>query len=214
MKLNVKFIRGGAYKPRTSPYSFQGLGLEGLKIIDAIRKKYNLLAVSEIVDLRDIESGIQYIDIIQIGLRNMHNYSLLKEVGKINHPVLLKRGMMFTVDELLYAAEYIAFNGNENIILCERGIHTFDNSTRCTLDLSCVCIIKNYMSIPVIVDLSHSLGRKDIISLAAKGVLASGADGIMLEVCPNPSAALSDSNQQLDINQFHTFLNSINYINT
>jgi 3-deoxy-7-phosphoheptulonate synthase/chorismate mutase len=206
LKNNVRFIRGGAYKPRTSPYDFQGLGLDGLKILDDIRKKYNLIAVSEIMDPRDIELGIKYTDMIQIGSRNMHNYSLLKEVGNINHPILLKRGMMSTIDEFLYAAEYIASNGNENIILCERGIRTFEKEVRNSLDICCIAIIKQETTIPIIVDLSHSAGRKDILKPLAKAVLAAGANGIMVEVCPDPSSALSDREQQMDINDFNSFV--------
>jgi len=207
VKNNVRFIRGGAFKPRTSPYDFQGLGLDGLKILDDIRKKYNLLAVSEIMDPRDIEDGVKYTDIIQIGSRNMQNYSLLKEVGRIQHPILIKRGMMSTIEELIFAAEYIVSNGNENIILCERGIRTYENSTRNTLDISCIAIIKKETGLPIIADLSHALGRKDIIIPIAKSVLASGADGIMVEVHNNPTNALSDKEQQLTFEEFRNFCN-------
>lgn len=209
VKNKVRFIRGGAYKPRTSPYDFQGLGLDGLKILDDIRKKYNLLAVSEIMDPRDIELGLKYTDIIQIGSRNMHNYSLLKEVGKINHPVLLKRGMMSTVEEFIFAAEYIVCNGNENLILCERGIRTFGLSTRNTLDISCIAIIKKQTELPLVVDLSHSLGRKDILLPVAKAVMAMQADAIMLEVHNDPKNASSDQKQQLSISEFNSFCKSI-----
>ena len=198
VKNNVRFIRGGAYKPRTSPYDFQGLGLDGLKIIDGIRKKYNLLAVSEIIDIRDIETGIRYLDIIQIGSRNMQNYSLLKEVGKTKHPVLLKRGMMATINEFLLAAEYIMSNGNEKIIMCERGIRTFENSTRNTLDISCVAIIKQETTLPIIADLSHSLGRKDILIPIVHAMIAMDIDGIMLEVHPDPQSSFCDQKQQLN----------------
>lgn len=209
VKNGINFIRAGAYKPRTCPNKFQGLGLDGLKMLDYVRKKYNLLAVSEIVDTRDIELGLQYTDVIQIGSRNMNNFSLLKELGKTRHPILLKRGMMSTVNEFLLAAEYIVKNGNENVIMCERGIRTFETSTRNTLDISCVALIKQNTSLPIIVDLSHSLGRKDIIKPIAKSVLALGADGIMIEVHPDPSVAKSDANQQLDLNEFNEFLGSI-----
>ena len=182
MENEVRFIRGGAYKPRTSPYDFQGLGIEGLKILDCIRKKYRLLTISEIVDPRDVEMALDYIDVIQIGSRNMHNYSLLKEVGKTNHPILLKRGMMATIKEFLNAAEYVVSNGNKNLILCERGIRTFEDSTRNTLDISCIAIVKKETSLPIIADLSHSLGRTDIILPILKAVKAMGADGIMLEL--------------------------------
>lgn len=209
VKNEVRFIRGGAYKPRTSPYDFQGLGLDYLKILDDIRKKYSLLAVSEILDPRDIEIGIRYTDIIQIGSRNMQNYSLLKEIGKTNHPVLLKRGMMATVNEFLLAAEYITLNGNENIIMCEIGIRTFENSTRNTLDISCIAIIKQDTSLPIIVDLSHSLGRKDIIFNVMKAIMAMNVDGIMIEIHNLPENAQSDSEQQLNLTEFDTLLKKI-----
>lgn len=201
VKNNVKFLRGGAYKPRTSPYDFQGLGLDGLKILDDIRKKYNLLAVSEIMDPRDIEMGLKYTDIIQIGSRNMQNYSLLKEVGKTDHPILLKRGMMATCGEFILAAEYIVKEGNHNIILCERGIRTFENKTRNMIDIACIAEILNETSLPIIVDLSHSLGRKDIVKLVAQ-CLAPICNGLMIEVHPDPPSALSDSQQQLNFSEF------------
>ena len=203
---NIHFIRGGAYKPRTSPYSFQGLGLEDLKILDEIRKKYQLFTISEIMNPRDVEVGIEHTDILQIGFRNMQNYSLLKEVGKTRHPVLLKRGMMASVFEFMMAAEYIVMEGNCNLILCERGIRTFDSATRYTLDLSCIAIIKKETNLPIIVDLSHSLGRKDIMAPMIKCVKALEVDGIMLEVHPNPSQAKSDVEQQLSLSEFEELL--------
>lgn len=206
---NLKVIRGGAYKPRTSPYTFQGLGLEGLKILDRVRKKYGLIVVSEILDPRDLEIALDYIDIIQIGSRNMYNYPLLKAVGQTNHPVLLKRGMMATIEEFLNAAEYIVLNGNENIILCERGIRTFENSTRNTLDISCIAVIKKETSLPIIADLSHSLGRTDIIFPILKAVEAVGADGVMLELHPEPAKALSDQSQQLNYNEFTAIIKNL-----
>ena len=162
------------------------------------------------MDPRDIENGIKYTDIIQIGSRNMQNYSLLKEVGKTKHPVLLKRGMMATVKEFLLAAEYIASNGNENIILCERGIRTFEDSTRNTLDISCIAIIKQETSLPIIVDLSHSLGRKDILLPVLKAVLSMGINGIMLEIHPNPASALSDNKHQLSFDEFDKIITNMN----
>lgn len=209
-KNNLKFIRGGAYKPRTSPYDFQGLGLEGLKILDHVRKKYGLIVVSEILDPRDLETAIDYVDIIQIGSRNMHSYSLLKEVGQTKYPVLLKRGMMATIEEFLNAAEYIVSNGNTNVILCERGIRTFENSTRNTLDISCIAIIKKETSLPIIADLSHSLGRTDIVFPILKAVEAVGADGAMLELHPEPEKALSDQSQQLNHNEFTAIIKRFN----
>jgi len=202
VKNKVRFIRGGAYKPRTSPYDFQGLGLDGLKILDDIRKKYNLLAVSEIMDPRDVEMGIQYMDIIQIGSRNMQNYALLKEVGKTQHPIMLKRGMMSTIEEFLLAAEYIVSEGNSNIIMCERGIRTFETHTRNTLDLTCIAVIKQQTSLPIIVDLSHALGRTDLIEPIFRYIVNIDVDGIMLEVHPKPSLSISDSNQTISCDEF------------
>ena len=206
VKNKVEFIRGGAYKPRTSPYDFQGLGLDGLKILDDIRKKYKLLAVSEIMDPRDIEYGVKYTDIIQIGSRNMQNYSLLKEVGRTQHPVILKRGMLSTIEEFLLAAEHIITEGNSNIIMCERGIRTFEKYTRNTLDITCIAAIKQETSLPIITDLSHSLGRTDLILPIAKSVIAVGADGIMIEMCENPTQALSDAHQHLSFEQFNKLI--------
>ena len=205
----VKFLRAGAFKPRTSPYSFQGLGLKGLKILDYVRKKYDLITVSEVLDPRDVELSIKYIDVIQIGSRNMMNYSLLKEIGQTKHPVILKRGMMVTLDEFFLSAEYIALNGNHNIIMCERGIRTFENSTRNTLDISSIAIIKNETSLPIIADLSHSLGRKDIIWSILKAIIAIDADGVMIETHTEPSKALSDSSQQLDLNELKLLLENL-----
>jgi len=198
----IRFIRGGAYKPRTSPYDFQGIGVEGLKILDFIRKEYKLLTVSEILDPRDVEIALEYVDIIQVGSRNMMNYSLLKEIGLTNHPVLLKRGIMSTISEFLLSAEYIVSGGNKNVIMCERGIRTFENRTRNTLDISCIAIIKQETSLPIIADLSHSLGCRDVIKPVLNAVKACGADGVMLEVCPDRTQALSDSKQQLNLNEF------------
>lgn len=199
---NVRFIRGGAYKPRTSPYDFQGLGLEGLKVLDDIRRKYNLLSVSEIMDPRDVELGVMYTDLIQIGSRNMDNYQLLKEVGKIKHPVLLKRGYMATLSEFLLAAEYILKEGNDQVILCERGIRSFDHSTRNMLDIASVAIIMQETTLPLVIDLSHSLGRTDIMPLITRGLLEMGVSGFMFEVHPDPQNAYSDSNQQLNMDMF------------
>lgn len=206
---NIKFIRGGAFKPRTSPYNFQGLGIEGLKILYSISKKYSLISVSEIMDIRDIETGLQYIDIIQVGSRNMTNYPLLKELGQTRNPILLKRGMMSTLNEFFLAAEYIVSNGNENLVLCERGIRTFENSTRNTLDISSVAIIKQETSLPVIIDLSHSLGRKDILLPISKAVLQLDIDGIMVEVHNSPATALSDRQQQLSIEEFQEYCDKL-----
>ncbi|KNY28685.1 bifunctional 3-deoxy-7-phosphoheptulonate synthase/chorismate mutase [Pseudobacteroides cellulosolvens] len=207
----VKLIRAGAYKPRTSPYDFQGLKEEGLKILHEVSNKYKLYSVTEVVDTRDVYLVQKYADVLQIGARNMQNFELLKEVGLTNKPIILKRGMSASINELIYAAEYIALQGNRNIILCERGIRTFETKTRNTLDISSIPIIKRETHLPIIVDLSHSLGRKDIVNQLAKAVLAAGADGIMVEVHPKPELALSDSKQQLNIDEFRGMLSTIGY---
>lgn len=208
-KNGVKFLRGGAFKPRTSPYDFQGLKEDGLKILHEVGKSYGLITVSEIVDTRDLDIVSKYIDVLQIGARNMYNYELLKEVGQSKLPVLLKRGLSSTIQELMFAAEYIGLQGNRRIILCERGIRTFETKTRNTMDISSVAIIKKETCLPVIVDLSHSLGRKDIINPIAKAALAVGADGIMVEVHPYPELALSDSKQQLNSEEFTSLMNVV-----
>lgn len=206
---NIKYIRAGAFKPRTSPDNFQGLGIEGLKILDSLRKKYNVKIVSEIIDKEHIGIMSKTVDILQVGTRNMQNYSLLKALGKVDIPVILKRGMSATIDEFKYAAQYISNGGNKKIILCERGIRSFDNSTRNLLDLSCVAIIKKETNYPIIVDISHSLGRKDIALELTKASLAVGADGIMVEVHNNPEKALSDSGQQMSLSEFDIYYNQI-----
>ncbi|WP_335871298.1 bifunctional 3-deoxy-7-phosphoheptulonate synthase/chorismate mutase [Bacillus sp. 2205SS5-2] len=205
----LKLLRGGAFKPRTSPYDFQGLGLEGLKILKQVADEYDLAVVSEIVNPADIEKAVQYIDVIQIGARNMQNFDLLKAAGAVDKPVLLKRGLSATISEFINAAEYIISQGNENIILCERGIRTFERATRNTLDISAVPILKQETHLPVFVDVTHSTGRRDLLLPAAKAALAIGADGVMAEVHPDPAVALSDSAQQMDISQFDTFYNEI-----
>ena len=201
----LKFIRGGAYKPRTSPYDFQGLGLEGLKILKQISEEYGLAVVTEIVTPAHIEEALDYVDVIQIGARNMHNFELLKAVGETNKPVLLKRGLAATIDEFIHAAEYILSKGNENVMLCERGIRTYEKATRNTLDISAVPILKQETHLPVFVDVTHSTGRSDLLLPCAKAAIAIGADGVMAEVHPDPSVALSDSQQQMDIEQFNQF---------
>ncbi len=200
-----KFIRGGAFKPRTSPYDFQGLGEEGLKILKEINVKYDLAVISEIVNPNHFELADPYIDVFQIGARNMQNFELLKEAGKSNKPVLLKRGLSATIEELIYAAEYIHASGNSNIIICERGIRTYEKATRNTLDISAVPILKQGTHLPVLVDVTHSTGRKDIMLPVAKAALAVGADGVMAEVHPDPAVALSDAGQQMNLNEFDVF---------
>jgi 3-deoxy-7-phosphoheptulonate synthase len=193
----ASFIRGGAFKPRTSPYSFQGLGEEGLKYLADVRKKWGLPVVTELMDPRDMEVIVRYADIIQIGARNMQNFRLLLEVGTSQKPVLLKRGLSATIKEWLMAAEYVMSKGNQQVILCERGIRTFETATRNTLDLSAVPVLKKLTHLPVIVDPSHGVGRWDLVAPMAKAAVASGADGLVIEVHTNPEEALSDGEQSL-----------------
>lgn len=205
----LKFMRGGAYKPRTSPYDFQGLGIEGLKILKRVADEYDLAVISEIVSPADIEKAVDYIDVIQIGARNMQNFELLKAAGAVNKPVLLKRGLAATIEEFINAAEYIMSQGNGQIILCERGIRTYERATRNTLDISAVPILKQETHLPVLVDVTHSTGRRDLLLPMAKAALAVGADGVMAEVHPDPAVALSDSAQQMNIDQFNAFYKEI-----
>ncbi|MDM5229936.1 bifunctional 3-deoxy-7-phosphoheptulonate synthase/chorismate mutase [Lysinibacillus pakistanensis] len=204
-----KLIRGGAYKPRTSPYDFQGLGLEGLKILKRVSEEYGLGVITEIVTPGHLEEALDYIDVIQIGARNMQNFELLKAAGATNKPVLLKRGLAATIDEFIHAAEYIMSKGNENIILCERGIRTYEKATRNTLDISAVPVLKQETHLPVFVDVTHSTGRRDLLLPCAKAAIAIGADGVMAEVHPDPSVALSDSQQQMDIPTFDAFYETL-----
>ncbi len=197
-------LRGGAYKPRTSPYSFQGLGEEGLTFLAEARKETGLPVVTELTDPRKIELFCEYADIIQVGARNMQNFVLLTEIGRSGHPVLLKRGPSAKIEDLLLAAEYIIKEGNRHIILCERGISTFETHTRNTLDLSAVAALKQLSHLPVVVDPSHSVGISSIIPAMSLAAVAAGADGLIIEIHPNPNAALCDGPQSLD---FETFSN-------
>ena len=206
---HIQILRAGSYKPRTSPYSFQGLGIQGLKLIAQVAADYDMVTVSEIVDIRDIEIASKYIDIIQIGSRSMTNFSLLKEVGHTKMPVLLKRGMSATIHEFLLAAEYILSEGNPDVILCERGIRTFEKWTRNTLDVSGIAIIRQESHLPIIADISHSAGRTDILAPIAKASLAAGAQGIMMEVHHSPEEALSDPDQQMNFVEFEKFMREI-----
>lgn len=205
----LSFIRGGAYKPRSSPYSFQGLGKEGLVLLSKIAKEYNLISITEVMDPRNVGLVSEYSDILQIGARNMHNYDLLREVGKMTKPVLLKRGLSATLSEFLWSAEYIASEGNTQVILCERGIRTFAKETRNTLDISAIPILRQKSFLPVIVDVSHAAGRKDILAPLAKASIAAGAKGVMVEVHPFPAIARSDSEQQLDLDEFDAFVDAL-----
>ena len=198
----AQLLRGGAFKPRSSPYSFQGLGEEGLKLLDLIRKETGLPIVTEVMDTRQVELVANYADVMQVGSRNMQNYPLLKEVGMCRKPVLLKRGMMASIEEFLNAAEYILSHGNENIILCERGIRTFETSTRNTLDLSAVPMLKRLSHLPVIVDPSHGTGLRWMVPAMSKAAIAVGADGLLLEVHCRPEEALCDGKQSLSLDEF------------
>ena len=208
----ANILRGGAYKPRTSPYSFQGLGEEGLRYLSQAREETGLPVVTEVMDPRQMELVCKYADIIQIGSRSMHNFPLLKEAGKCRKPVLFKRGLMATIDEYLHAAEYILSEGNREIILCERGIRTFENSTRNTLDLSAVPVLKRQTHLPVIVDPSHGTGHSWLVPAMAKAAIAAGADGIMVEVHNKPLEALSDGQQSLYPNEFVQLVKDIEKI--
>lgn len=207
--VGASVLRGGAFKPRTSPYSFQGLGEEALKYLAEVREITGLPVVTELMDPRDAELVVKYADMIQIGARNMQNFRLLKEVGILRKPVLLKRGMSSTVTELLMSAEYIMSEGNYNIVLCERGIRTFEDYTRNTLDLSAVPSLKQLSHLPVIVDPSHGAGRWDLVPSLALAAIAVGADGLMIEVHPQPEMALSDGPQALIPDRFTTLMERI-----
>jgi len=196
-KAGAKGLRGGAFKPRTSPYAFQGLGEQGLKYLKEVSKNTGLLVCTELMDPRDMSLVEKYSDIIQIGARNMQNFTLLKEVGLSKKPVLLKRGMSCTIKELLMSAEYILSNGNFNVILCERGIRTFEDETRFTLDINAIPVIKKLSHLPVIVDPSHATGKWGLVPSVSKAAIAAGADGLIVEVHPNPEEALSDGAQSL-----------------
>lgn len=201
-KAGGKILRGGVFKPRTSPYSFQGLGLEGLNYLVHAAKDQGLLCVTEVIDALSLDLVINEVDIIQIGARNMQNFELLKLVGRINKPIILKRGLSATIEEWLLAAEYILSTGNSQVILCERGIRTYEPSTRNTLDLSAVGVAKELSHLPVIVDPSHAAGRRDLISSLSKASIAAGADGLLIETHPNPAEATSDGPQSLTPEQF------------
>ncbi|MFN7182232.1 MAG: 3-deoxy-7-phosphoheptulonate synthase [Planctomycetota bacterium] len=205
----VNILRGGAFKPRTSPYSFRGLGKKALILLARIKKETGLKIITELLYIKDIEDVTEVADIIQIGSRNMQNYELLEEVGKLTKPVLLKRGFSNTIEELLLSAEYIMLKGNTNIILCERGIRTFEKYTRNTLDISAVPIIKQISHLPVIVDPSHACGKQSLVPSLSLSAVAAGADGIIVEVHPDPSNALCDGVQSLDIDSFKKMYQTI-----
>lgn len=200
--MGVDILRGGAFKPRTSPYSFSGLGVEGLKILAEARELTGLPVVTEVVDVRDLEQVYYYSDIVQVGSRNMQNFPLLREVGRIDKAVMLKRGFAATIEEWLLASEYILCEGNQNVVLCERGIRTFEEMTRNTVDIGAVALIKELSHLPVIVDPSHATGRRSLVRPVARAAVAAGADGLMVEVHQNPDEAFSDGNQSLNPDAF------------
>ena len=196
-KLNIKIMRASAFKPRTSPYDFQGLGIKGLKLLKKVRDKTGILVETEVMDVRDVPIAAEYVDVLRVGARNMQNYDLLKELGKINKPVILKRGMSATINEFIMAAEYILYHGNKDVILCERGIRTFETAYRNTLDLGAVAVLKNLTHLPVIVDPSHAAGNRELVPPLSKAAVAVGADGLLIEAHPDPKKALSDAAQSL-----------------
>lgn len=201
-QMGVRVLRGGAFKPRTSPFSFAGLGRAGLQILAEAREFTGMAVVTEVLDPRDVELVAAYADILQVGSRNMQNFALLREVGRSGRPVLLKRGMAATCEEWLLAAEHIRAAGNEEIILCERGIRTFETQTRNTLDLSAVPVLKELGPYPVVVDPSHAAGKRELVGALARAAVAAGADGLLIEVHPDPAAALCDGRQSLNLKEF------------
>jgi 3-deoxy-7-phosphoheptulonate synthase len=208
----AKILRGGAFKPRTSPYSFLGLGLEGLEIIRAVADEFGLLVITEALGVEHIPMVVEYADIIQLGSRNMQHYPLLWAAGETDKPVLLKRGFMSTIDEWLKAAEHIASRGNEHIILCERGIRSFDPATRNTLDTNAIALVKQISPFPVIADPSHATGRTDLVIPAARAAIAAGADGLLVECHPNPATALSDGDQSLPLDMLPQLVDEVGRI--
>ncbi len=205
----ARILRGGAYKPRSSPYSFQGLGVEGLKILRKAREETGLAIVTEIISEEDVELIAEYADIMQVGTRSMENYALLEALGSCERPVLLKRGMTATLEEFLQSAQIIALAGNPQIILCERGIRTFETATRNTLDIAAIPVLKTVSRLPVIVDPSHAAGVRSIIPALARAAVAVGADGLLVEVHPCPEEAMSDGNQSLNFREFHDMMDDL-----
>ncbi len=211
-KAGARVLRGGAFKPRTSPYSFQGLGPKGLEMMRRAADKHNLLVVSEVMDQTQIPLMLEYVDILQVGARNMQNYNLLKELGKVSKPILLKRGIAATIEELLLSAEYMMAGGNYNVILCERGIRTFEGYTRNTLDVSAIPVTKKLSHLPILADPSHGTGRRDKVPPMARAAVAAGADGLLLEVHHDPEKALSDGAQSLYPEQFEQLMKELRMI--
>ncbi len=211
-KAGATVLRGGAFKPRTSPYSFQGLGIEGLKIMKQVCDEVGLLSVTEVIDPRDVELMSDYVDIMQVGARNMQNFNLLKEVGKSKMPVVLKRGMMATIKEFLMSAEYILSEGNFNVILCERGIRTFETYTRNTMDINAVPAIKSLSHLPIIVDPSHATGKWGLVTPVSRAAIAAGADGLLVEMHTHPEEAVSDGTQSLNAKNFQIMVEEVRVV--
>lgn len=211
-RLGAKLLRGGAFKPRTSPYSFQGLGEKGLQLLREAADRHGLLVVSEVMDPSQIPLMLPYVDMLQVGARNMQNYNLLRALGTVKKPVLLKRGLAATIEELLLSAEYIMVGGNYNVVLCERGIRTFENYTRNTLDIAAIPVVKKLSHLPIIADPSHGTGRRDKVPPMARAAVAAGADGLLIEVHHDPDHALSDGVQSLTVEQFEKLMKELRII--
>ncbi len=210
----AKFLRGGAFKPRSSPYSFQGMGLDGLRLLREVGDATGLLIVSEVMEISQIELMLPYVDCLQVGARNMQNFNLLRELGLIRKPILLKRGIAATIEELLLSAEYILSGGNYDVMLCERGIRTFETYTRNTMDISAVPVLKHLSHLPVLGDPSHGTGRRDMVAAMARASVAAGCDGLLIEVHPNPDKAVSDGAQSLFPQQFEKLMDELRIIAT
>jgi len=206
------FLRGGAFKPRSSPYSFQGLGIPGLQLMREAAEEHGLLVVSEVMEIAQIELMLPYVDLLQVGARNMQNFNLLRELGQIRKPILLKRGIAATIEELLLSAEYILSGGNYEVILCERGIRTYETSTRNTMDISAIPIVKKLSHLPIVGDPSHGTGRRDMVAPMARAAVAAGADGVIIEVHPNADKSTSDAAQTLYPDQFDTLMGELRLI--
>jgi 3-deoxy-7-phosphoheptulonate synthase len=206
------FLRGGAFKPRSSPYAFQGMGITGLELMREAADAHGLLVVSEVMEIAQIESMLPYVDLLQVGARNMQNFNLLRELGQVRKPVLLKRGIAATIEELLLSAEYILSGGNYDVILCERGIRTYETATRNTMDISAIPVVKKYSHLPIVGDPSHGTGRRDMVAPMAKAAVAAGADAIIVEVHPNADKAASDAAQTLYLDQFDKLMGELRVI--
>ena len=205
----VQALRGGVFKPRTSPYAFQGLGLEGLEILSDVRSHYNIPVITEVMSIGQIESIVDHADMLQVGSRNMQNFDLLKALGQIDKPILLKRGLAATLEEFVMAAEYILSHGNPHVVLCERGIRSFDNFTRNVLDLGAVAALKQLTHLPVVVDPSHAVGKRELVAPLAKAAVACGADGLMIECHPEPEKSVSDARQALSLQDMVDLVESL-----